>query len=178
MTQADSVHSTPRKTAFKIVAGTEFDPAKPQTKIEEIDRVATEAPTVEESRYLWSLFSKEYWLLPFVTLPTTDFKDMGEFWEQVVMWNDQPTNSPATDYHRGRYYAYLAIQAIEKSGSSNRQLEITIERMLEVAFKRRGPGGKLCRGLGSAELGFLEAVCRNATHPDFLKSEAKRKGWQ
>jgi len=137
----------------------------------------TDATNVCESRYLWSLFSKEYWLLPFVTLPTEDFKDMGEFWEQVVMWNDQPTGNQAADYHRGRYYAFLAIDAIQTAGCSNRQLEITVERILEAAFKRRGPAGKLCRGLGSAEEGFIAAVCRAACSDD-LKTEAKRRGWK
>jgi hypothetical protein len=40
MTQANSVHSTPRKTAFKIVAGTDFDPTVARTLPTTLDGVA------------------------------------------------------------------------------------------------------------------------------------------
>ena len=42
------------------------------------------------------------------------------------------------------------------------QLEIVVERMIEGAFRRRGPKGKLCRGLSSAENGFLQGLCEIA----------------
>jgi hypothetical protein len=185
MVKAKSVHSTQRKTAFKIVGGTDFDPGKPQAspkKIDpdQIDRIeATDVPTVLASgRTLSSLFSKIYWQLPFVTLPQDPGDTMGEFWGRVVMWNDEPTGNSCVDYHRGRRYAYLAIEAIRKDDATNRQLEITVERMLEGAFRRRGPSGKLCRKLSNSEEGFIDVLCVAALHPEVLKDEAKRRGWQ
>jgi len=40
MTQADSVHSTPRRTALKVVAGRDFDPATPPDEGKQKQRAA------------------------------------------------------------------------------------------------------------------------------------------
>jgi len=112
--------------------------------------------------YFTHLFSKSFFKLPFVTLPQDPGDDWGEFWERVDMWNDEPTGNSCTDYHRGRKYAQAAVEALVTDRVSVRQLEIVVERMIEGAFRRRGPKGKLCRGLSSAENGFLQGLCEIA----------------
>jgi hypothetical protein len=97
-----------------------------------------------------------------VTLPEEPGDNWGEFWERVDMWNDKPTDNACADYHRGRKYAQAAVEAIVAERASNRQLEIVVERMIEGAFRRRGLKGKLCRGLSSAEQGFLKGLCKIA----------------
>ena len=112
------------------------------------------------------------------TMPAGECDSWGEFWKQVVMWNDEPTDKSLADYHRGRRFAYLAIDAIQKDNVGRRQLEITVDRMLESAFRRRGPAGKLCRGLSEAEKGFINVLCLAAVGPNDLKAKAKQEGWQ
>jgi hypothetical protein len=124
-----------------------------------------------------TLFSETFWTLPFVTMPAGECGSWGEFWKQVVMWNDEPTDNSVADYHRGRRYAYLAIDAIQKDNTGRCQLEITVDRMLEGAFRRRGPSGKLCRAISEAEKGFIAALCLAAVRPNDMKAEAKREGW-
>jgi hypothetical protein len=166
---------------FRVVAGTDFDPAAPQTKLPE----KTERPEDSslafkgdaDAAYLMTLHSETYWTLPFVKLPAEQCASMGEFWKRVVMWND--TNRwPPADFWRGRRYAFLAIEAIRKDKTCGRQLEITVDRMIESAFRRRGPSGKLCRNLSVAEQGFLDFLCVAITRPDYFRETAERGGWQ
>ena len=112
--------------------------------------------------YFTQLFSMSFFKLPFVTLPQEPGDDWGEFWERVDMWNDKPTDNACADYHRGRSTRRLAVEAIVTERVSNRQLEIVVERMIEGAFRRRGPKGALCRKLSSAEHGFLMGLCKIA----------------
>lgn len=109
-----------------------------------------------------SFFSETFWSLPFVTLPADECDSWREFWAQIIMWNDEPTDDPAADYRRGRQYAHLAIEAIRTDKAFPRQLEIVVQRMIAGAFSRRGPGGRLCRQLSSSEEGFLNTLCRSA----------------
>jgi len=78
------------------------------------------------------------------------------------MWNDEPTDNSCADYHRGRKYAQAAVEALVTERVRTRQLEIVVERMIEGAFRRRGPKGALCRRLSSAEHGFLQELCKIA----------------
>jgi hypothetical protein len=117
-----------------------------------------DAPTVGATK----LFSGAFFALPFVTLPSEECGSWGEFWERVVMWNDEPTDNACTDYHRGRKYAKAAVEALVTERVSCRQLEIVVDRMIEGAFRRRGPKGALCRKLSSAEHGFLQGLCKIA----------------
>jgi hypothetical protein len=112
--------------------------------------------------YFTQYFSMSFFKLPFVTLPQDPGNCWGEFWERVDMWNDEPTDNASADYHRGKKYAQAAVEAIVTDRVSVRQLEIVVERMIEGAFRRRGPKGKLCRGLSSAENGFLQGLCKIA----------------
>src|SRR5260370_36963325 len=82
------------------------------------------------------------------------------------MWNDEPTDDQGADFARGRLYACLAIEALRTERFCSRQLEIIVERMIERAFRRRGPAGKLCRQLSSSEQGFLTALRRVAVEID------------
>jgi hypothetical protein len=95
-------------------------------------------------------------------LPQDPGDTWGEFWERVDMWNDEPTDNACADYHRGRKYAQAAVEALVTERVGTRQLEIVVESMIEGAFRRRGPKGKLCRGLSSAEQGFLMGLCKIA----------------
>jgi hypothetical protein len=80
--------------------------------------------------YFTHHFSKSFFKLPFVTLPQKPGDDWGEFWERVVMWNDEPTDNSCADYHRGRKYAQAAVEAlVTDRPRSIRQLEIVVERM-------------------------------------------------
>jgi hypothetical protein len=112
--------------------------------------------------YFTHLFSKSFFKLPFVTLPQDPGDDWGEFWERVDMWNDEPTDNASADYHRGKKYAMAAVEALVTDRVGTRQLEIVVERMIERAFRRRGPKGALCRRLSSAEEGFLLELCKIA----------------
>ena len=107
-----------------------------------------------------NMFSESFFKLSFVTLPREEFKTWGEFWGLTNMWNDEPTDKGHEDYQRGRRYARDAVDAIRRDKASSRCLEITVERMLEGAFRRRGPKGTLCRKLSSAEHAFLNELCR------------------
>ena len=112
--------------------------------------------------YFTHLFSMSFFKLPFVTLPQEPGDNWREFWERVDMWNDEPTDNSCADYHRGRKYAQAAVEALVTERVSTRQLEIVVERMIEGAFRRRGPKGALCRRLSSAENGFLQELCKIA----------------
>lgn len=114
-----------------------------------------------------NLFSDSFWRLPFVTMPKGDCATMSELWDKVDIWNDQPTASGIEDHQRGEKYARLAMAAIRDDGATSRQLEVLIDRMIEQAFRRRGPKGQLCRHLSSAEKSFLHDLCRAAVgHPE------------
>jgi hypothetical protein len=118
------------------------------------------APMLDD--YFTQLFSMSFFKLPFVTLPQEPGDTWGEFWERVDMWNDEPTDNACADYQRGRKYAQAAVEALVTERVSTRQLEIVVERMIERAFRRRGPKGALCRQLSSAEQGFLMGLCKIA----------------
>ena len=158
-----------------------FERPAPQIKLPEKNR-PEDSPLAfkgdADAAYLRTLFSETYWTLPFVTMPAEHCDSWGEFWQQVVMWNDERTDDPYKDYQRGRKYAYLAIDAIQKDGTCNRQLEITVELMLKGAFRRRGPSGNLGRSLSNAESGFMESLCLAAVRPNDLVERAKREGWR
>jgi len=168
-----------RESVFRVVAGIDFDPAAPQTKLPEKNR-PEDSPTAfkSDAAYLRTLFSETYWTLPFVTMPTEECGSWAEFWKRAVMWNDEPTDDQHADFWRGRRYAFLAIEAIRKDKTCGRQLEITVKRMIEGAFRRRGPSGKLCRNLSVAEKGFIDFLCLAITRPDYFREKAKREGWQ
>ena len=169
------------KSALRVVGGVDFDPAAPQTKLPEKNR-PEDSPLAfrgdADAAYLRTLFSETYWTLPFVTMPAEQCGSWPEFWQQFVMWNDEPTDDRHADFLRGRRYAFLAIEAIRKDKTCGRQLEITVERMIEGAFRRRGPSGKLCRNLSVAEKGFIDFLCLAITRPDYFREKAKREGWQ
>jgi hypothetical protein len=151
--------------------------AAPQLEFSQEDRPALIQGDADDAYLARTLFSETFWTLPFVTMPTEQCGSWGEFWKRVVMWNDEPTDDRHADFWRGRRYAFLAIEAIRKDNTGRRQLEITVDRMLEGAFGRRGPSGKLCRALSEAEKGFIAALCLAAGRPNDLKAEAKREGW-
>lgn len=96
-------------------------------------------------------YSDSFFEFPFVTLPSEKCATWGEFWKRVVMWNDEPTGNECADYQRGRRHARDAIEVIRKENACPRGLEIVVERMIERAFRRRGPKGALCRNLSSAD---------------------------
>jgi hypothetical protein len=168
------------KSALRVVGGVDFDPAAPQTKLPEKNR-PEDSPTAfksDDAAYLSTLFSQTYWTLPFVKLPAEKCESWGEFWKCAVMWNDEPTDDKHADFSRGRRYAFLAIEAIRKDKTCGRQLEITVDTMIEGAFRRRGPSGKLCRNLSVAEQGFIDFLCLAITRPDYFRETAERGGWQ
>jgi hypothetical protein len=171
------------KSALRVVGGVDFDPAAPQkTKLPEKNRLEDDPPALiqggDDDAYLArTLFSRTYWTLPFVTMPAEECDSWGEFWKRVVMWNDERTDDSYADFWRGRKYAFLAIEAIGKDKTGGRQLEITVKSMIEGAFRRRGPSGKLCRDLSSAEQGFIDFLCLAITRPAYCREQAKRQGW-
>jgi hypothetical protein len=112
-----------------------------------------------------NLYSESFFALPFVTLPPEGFTNWEEFWDRVDMWNDEPTGNACEDYHRGRRYARNAIEATRQENASSRGLEIVVEKIIERAFRRRGPKGHMCRKLSDAELGFLDELCKIASKP-------------
>jgi hypothetical protein len=126
------------------------------------DFVSTPIGEPVPNDYFTHLFSMSFFKLPFVTLPQDPGDDWGEFWKRVDMWNDEPTDNSCADYHRGRKYAQAAVEAIVTERVGNRQLEIVVDRIIEGAFRRRGPKGALCRKLSSAEHGFLMGLCKIA----------------
>ena len=171
------------KSALRVVGGVDFDPAAPQkTKLPEKNRLEDDPPALiqgdDDAAYLSTLFSQTYWTLPFVKLPAEKCESWGEFWKCAVMWNDEPTDDQHADFWRGRRYAFLAIEAIQKDKTCGRQLEITVERMIEGAFRRRGPSGELCRKLSVAEQGFIDFLRVVITRPDYFRETAERGGWQ
>lgn len=109
-----------------------------------------------------NLHSETLFKLPFVTLPSGDVKVWKDFWSQTTMWNDAPTEDAGADYHRGKGYAQAAIAAIVNDNALPRDLEIVVRKIVDSGFKRKGPAGKLCRGLASAEEGFLDELCKVA----------------
>jgi hypothetical protein len=122
----------------------------------------TGAPTVDGLGQFAKLYSDFFCELPFVTLPSEECASWGEFWKSVVMWNDEPTSDRCADYQRGRRYAREAIEAIRAEDACSRGLEIVVDRMIEQAFRRRGPKGALCRGLSGTEQSFLTELCKIA----------------
>jgi hypothetical protein len=108
------------------------------------------------------IHSRSLMALPFVTLPLGDCVDWGDFWKRTTMWNDDPTGDDHADYKRGGQYARKAITAIIKDGARSRGLEMVVEAIMERGFRRRGPGGRLCRQLSSAESAFLTELCKIA----------------
>ena len=97
---------------------------------------------------------------------------LGQFWKQTVMWNDEPTDDQCADFARGRRHACLAIEALRTERICSRQLETIVERMIERAFRRRGPAGRPCRQLSSSEQGFLKELCRVAVEIELSKGSA------
>jgi hypothetical protein len=165
MAKATRVHSTPRKTAFKIVAGTDFvarssGPNAPAREKREL--LAASAPALPA--FPFKIHADGLFALPFVTMPSEedDFESWGAFWKSVDMWNDEPTDKSHVDYARGRNYAQAVIDVTLKENGSSRGLEIIVERMIEKAFRRRGRKGALCRKLSSSEDAFLTEICRIA----------------
>jgi hypothetical protein len=152
---------------LRIVAGTAFadKPASPERAAQ--CEPANGSPN--DLAPLSGLYSETVFRLPFVTLPAEECDSWGEFWKQTVMWNNEPTADRGADYARGRRYACLAIEALRTERICSRQLEIIVEQMIERAFRRRGPAGKLCRQLSSSEQGFLTALCRVAVEIDLPK---------
>jgi hypothetical protein len=110
---------------------------------------------------LFKVHSRSLLALPFVTLPTEEC-DWREFWKRTSMWNDDPTGVAHVDWSRGRRYAREAITAIISDGASPRNLEMVVDAIIERGFRRRGPGGRICRQLSSAETGFLHELCEIA----------------
>jgi hypothetical protein len=109
-----------------------------------------------------TLFSAALFRMPFVALPTEECASWGEFWDRTSMWTDEPTKDASADYHRGLRYAQEAIAAIVAERAIPRGLEMIVEHMMRRAFARRGPAGRLCRQLSSAESAFLQQLCRIA----------------
>lgn len=112
--------------------------------------------------FFFNIHSRSLLALPFVTLPLQKCEDWGDFWKRTTMWNDDPTKEGHVDHRRGREYARQAIAALIKDGARSRGLEMVVDHMIERAFRRRGPGGRLCRQLSSAETGFLHELCEIA----------------
>ena len=95
----------------QTVLGDSSKPAKhPSNFIEFSDRRTHDAgapgplgaPVPDD--YFTHLFSMSFFKHPFVTMPQEPGDDWGEFWERVVMWNDEPTDNACADCHRGRKY--------------------------------------------------------------------------
>lgn len=111
---------------------------------------------------LFHIHSRSLLALPFVTLPLVQCEDWGDFWKRMTMWNDEPGKDGGADYQRGRRYVREAIAAIIKDGAQSRGLEMVVDAILERGFRRRGPGGRICRQLSSAETAFLHELCKVA----------------
>ena len=141
-----------------LVGGSDVDPDQPRAP--NADLAMTSIPAY--CGLPDNMFSDSYFALPFVTLPREKFATWGEFWKLTNMWNDEPTDSGCEDHQRGIRYARSAIEAIRRDKATSRCLEITVKRMMEGAFRRRGPKGTLCRKLSSAEHAFLNELCRIA----------------
>lgn len=114
------------------------------------------------------IHSQSLLALPFVTLPPAEVTDWKEFWEQTSLWNDQPTNASSADYHRGIDYAKCAVAAIVKDRALSHDLQLVVGRIISGGFRRKGPGGKLCRGLAAAEEGFIYELCKIAVESSRL----------
>lgn len=111
---------------------------------------------------LFHIHSRSLLALPFVTLPLSECEDWGDFWKRTTMWNDEPGEDGCADYQRGRRYVREAIAAIIQDGAQSRGLEMVVDAILERGFRRRGPGGRVCRQLSSAETAFLHELCEIA----------------
>jgi hypothetical protein len=121
-------------------------------------QIVPEGPVIPSDR---PLHSERLLLLPFVTRPSAPehYEDWGQFWKHAIMWNDEPTGSHLDDYARGRDYAREAIKAIVDDDAIPRGLQQVVEAIIERGFSRRGPSGRLCRQLSSAERSFLRELC-------------------
>ena len=111
---------------------------------------------------LRQLHSETLFALPFVTLPAVECASWAEFWDRATIWNDEPTEDASADYWRGRRYGREAVAATIADGATPRGLEIVVEHIIKRGFSRRGPAGRLCRQLSSAEHGFLTELCQIA----------------
>jgi hypothetical protein len=118
---------------------------------------------------LFDVHSRSLLALPFVKLAPEEIADWGEFWKRTTMWNDDPTSDPHVDVVRGSRYAREAVAAIVKDDAQARCLEMVVDAILERGFRRRGPGGRLCRQLSSAETAFLHELI-------YIAVEAVRQG--
>lgn len=114
------------------------------------------------SRAVRNIHSETLFALPFVTKAPADVTDWAEFWHQTKLWNDEPTRDQGADYHRGGQYAEQAIKAIIDDDAIYHDLTLVMQRMIAGAFKRKGPGGGLCRTISSSEQGFIDALCKIA----------------
>ncbi len=143
--------STPtRRPVLTLVGGTAVTAKAPSSPL----------PTNVPNTSGWPIFGPSLFALPFVTLPTEQCSEWGEFWRKTVMWNDDPTTDGCADHQRGKEYARMAVAAILHDRASSRGLEITVAALVERALRRRGPAGKLCRQVSSAETAFLYELCQ------------------
>ena len=127
------------------------------------ERASSTAPTEPAPTVGFrGIHSPTVFTLPFVTLPARDCTDWKTFWQETEMWNVTPGSKPHEDYSLGREYARLTIAAIKQDESTGRPLDQIVSRMIELAFTRRGPGGRLCRQLDSVAVGFIREVCKAA----------------
>lgn len=108
------------------------------------------------------LFSPSLEALPFYTLPAQECRDGNDYISRHAMWNDGPYNKGYLDRARGRQYAREAVAAIIKDGARSHCLERLVWAIIDHGFKRRGPGGRLCRQLSTTEEGFLFGLCEIA----------------
>jgi hypothetical protein len=126
-------------------------------------RTSSTAPeTAAPTAGFRSIHSPTVFTLPFVTLPEQPCTDWRTFWQETEMWNVTPSRRPHEDFQLGRQYARQTIDAIKQDESSDRPLDQIVSRMIERAFTRRGPGGRLCRQLDATVQGFIREVCKAA----------------
>jgi len=164
MSKAGKVNITRRMTD-NIIAFAPRQPAKTMHGLATPATVLSDQNTADDPPCAANLFyvhSRSLLALPFVTLPLKECKDWGEFWRRTTMWNDEPRGRGHGDYSRGRQYAREAVAAINSDGAQSHGLKMVIDAILERSFSRRGPGGRLCRQLSSAEEGFLHEICKVA----------------
>jgi hypothetical protein len=149
-----------------------FTTTPPQQQATNLDGLATPSAILSAEQNpgnerpcpgnLFNIHSRSLLALPFVTLPSETCEDWGEFWKRTTMWNDEPTDCGYVDFSRGRRYAREAVAAIISDGAHWRDLELVVDAILHRGFSRRGPGGRLCRQLSTAETAFLHELCRIA----------------
>lgn len=110
-----------------------------------------------------SLYPEAVFHLPFVTQPVEQPANWRVFWQETELWNCEISGKPHEDCSLGRQYARAAVAAFQEEGvSSPLLLEKIVDRMIERAFTRRGPGGRLCRQLDNVAQGFIREVCKAA----------------